>query len=202
MVFACRSVRHSRYHENTEPSLGVAQPAHPRLHPPSTTLNTLPATPLSFVATRNPSSQTAPGYVTHEVAPKAIAKNKVKGDEGNVWSDLGCPRVSIIQTSWVPSPLLHDVPAHVRPRLCPNMFGRLSVGRIFRGVRLSDTGHSTTSLSSSLSAASSLSASVSAATSRNEMPYQFFGAFDRSSPGDSNERLMRFVLSLVLSCPV
>jgi hypothetical protein len=113
-----------------------SRPIHASPQPPPPTL---PITPLSFAATRNLSAQTVPGDVTREVALKAIPKKKIKWDEESLWSEMGCSRVSIIQTSWVPStPFMDDAPARACPHLCPNMFGYLSVGQIIQMVRISD----------------------------------------------------------------
>ena len=99
-------------------TLSTAQLAHPHLHLPSATPNSLPATLLSFVDMQHPSPQTAPGDVMHEAA----LKKKVKGNEESVWSEMGCPRVSIIRTSWVHSPLCSMMCLRARPCLSPNMF--------------------------------------------------------------------------------
>ena len=57
-----------------------------RLHLPPPP-NSQPATLLSFAVTQNPSAQTAPEDVIHEVALKAIPKKRIKGNEENVWSE-------------------------------------------------------------------------------------------------------------------
>src|SRR5260221_9404837 len=141
-VIAYSSARHNKYHQNAEPSLSAAQPAHPCLSPTATPKfpNSLPASPVFFAAMRNPSVQTAPGDVTREVALKAIPKKKAKRNEESVWSEMGSSRVSIIQ-SWVFAPpffFLHDALERTRPRLSPNMFGYLPVGQIPLMVRVMD----------------------------------------------------------------
>jgi len=106
--------------------------------PLSTTTNSLLATPLSFVATRSPSAQTAPGDVTREAALRAILKKKVKGNKESVWSEMrvlqGLDHPHIVRPPH--TAVLHDVPAPTRPRLSPNMFGCLSVGQVLRMVRV------------------------------------------------------------------
>jgi len=102
--------------------------------------NSLPATPLSFAATRSPSAQTAPGDVTREASLRAILKKKVKGNEESVWSEMrvlqGLDHPHIVCPPH--TAVLHDAPAPARPRLSPNMFGRLSVGQVLRMVRVPD----------------------------------------------------------------
>jgi len=44
--------------------------------------NSLPATPLSFAATRYPSAKTAPGNITHDVVPKARSGEESQGERG------------------------------------------------------------------------------------------------------------------------
>ena len=135
MVIAYSSARHGRFHQKTEPSLSAAQPAHPCLPPPATPHSLHVLQPPS----RNPSTQTAPGLLgtSREVLLKAIQKKQGKGNEESVWSEMGCPSVSTIQTLWVHPP--PSSPWCASTWLCPNMFGHLSVGHIFRMVRLSDT---------------------------------------------------------------
>jgi len=110
--------------------------------PPAATPNSLrvPATLLSFAATRSPSAQTAPRDVTREVALKTIPKKKVKGNEESVWSEMrvlsGLDHPHIVRPPH--TAVLHDAPAPARPRLSPNVFGCLSVGQVLRMVRVPD----------------------------------------------------------------
>ena len=95
---------------------------YPRL-PPLLSPTLSPLHPLSFAVTRNPRAYTVPGNVTHEVELKAIPKEKVKGNEENVWSEIRVPQgldhPNIVRPV-SPHPF-SPAPAHARSRLSPNM---------------------------------------------------------------------------------
>jgi len=68
-----------------------------------------------------------------EVVLKAIPKQKVKENEESVWSEMRVLQglhhlntVSLIS----PPRIFSMIRLRTRPRLCPNMFGCLSIGQI------------------------------------------------------------------------
>ena len=91
-----------------------------------------------------------------------------------------------------PAPFLHDAPAHASSSVSSNVRCH-SVSQVLRMVRGSVK--VLAQFRARCRQRALLSVSVSTATSRNKTQLRCFDVFDCSSPRDTNERLMGFVLS-------
>jgi hypothetical protein len=121
--------------------------------------------------------------VTREVASKAILKKKVKGNKEIVWGEMrvlqGFNHPYIVRPTspraiYLPPPSLHHASARAY-----SLGGFPCRRSSFTSV--SSCYQNTTSVSSSPWAESSLNASASVDTSQSEMPWRWFGTFERFS---------------------
>ena len=132
------------------------------------------------------------GDITCEVMVKPVPRKKIEGNEEFIWR-LQVLRASSTVRSISHFPLSsHHESARPPRRFSPDVLSCLSVGQTTDGLSWKNKYYHSIELAVG---SELLNVSASLATFKNEMPWQYLGTFDPSSPSDSNEKLITLFLS-------